>query len=275
MTVEYTPDGTPYLSDQSYLSETPPYTQELAQIIDAGGGGGVSGIKDSSFNDLQPADPISPYPIGMLAPFMGENAPDGWLLCDGRSYDAVYFYALAEANPDFHGDGTFRVPDLRGRSPIGATLDFADAAQPAKNVSLGSRHGDWRVQAHGHSVTSNADPAGPAAYWVFSIQTSPMGDSPSLSPTVMGTGPMSVGAEGPGWGRNYQPSTGVNFIVYSGRPTLDINGDILPECGQGAEIAPVTTRMMIEARLADAGIGEEEVKMLKERLEEVKKTEAK
>ena len=287
MTIEYTPDGTPYLSDQSYLSETPPYTQELAQIIDAGtGGGGVCDIKDSKFNDLQPADPISPFPIGMLAPFMGETAPDGWLLCDGRSYDAAYFYALAEANPDFHGDGVFRVPDLRGRSPIGTGMSHADYT---RDFQLGKRFGDYVVGQHTHRVHIATAGSAYMTGWPGGG-----GSVTSLNKDQAEISNHATGAEDhrliagyqPNWytaapydraglGDNYHPTTSVNFIVYTGKPTLDTNGDILPECGQGAEIAPVTTRQMIEARLAEADITEEEVKMLKEQLEEIKKTEAK
>ena len=279
MAVEYDANGTPILTNDSLISDVPPYTQALASI---GVGGGSCTVKDSKFNDLQPADPISPFPIGMLAPFMGYDAPDGWLLCDGRTYDAAYFYALAEANPDFHNDSTFRVPDLRGRAPFGAagsvpTTD-ADVAAP---FTLGKRYGDARIGEHLHDIIN---PAGGAVY-----------DGPgSADPTGLNVGSSGngngnqimaarwwrSGSNVPmfipnGMGRNVPPGTGVNFIVYTGKPTLDENGDMLPECGQGAEIAPMTTRMLVEARLAEAGIGEEEIKMLKEQLEEIKKTEAK
>ena len=261
MAVEYDANGTPILTNDSLISDVPPYTQALA-ATGVGGGGGSCTVKDSKFNDLQPADPISPFPIGMLAPFMGETAPDGWLLCDGRTYDAAYFYALAEANPDFHNDGEFRVPDLRGRSPMG----LATKNDHLNDIALGQRTGSRRIGEHVHGASQGGS-----------------GD-------VFPNGPYSVGYRadeldwqvgGVKWldtlpgGDNTPPVTGVNFIVYSGKPTLDTNGDILAECGQGAEIAPVTTRMMIEARLAQAGIGEEEIKMLKDQLEEIKKTEAK
>ena len=268
MAVEYDANGTPILTNDSLISDVPPYTQALA-ATGVGGGGGSCTVKDSKFNDLQPADPISPFPIGMLAPFMGENAPDGWLLCDGRSYDAAYFYALAEANPNFHGDGTFRVPDLRGRSPIGTSTDVQFpgwGTEPVAPISLGVRKGDWRVGNHRHSATyANGIQTGSGANGVWGTNFASMGE----------VGYVSSYNGNPGTDHNWHPVTGVNFIVYTGKPTLDTNGDILTECGQGAEITPVTTRMMIEARLAQEGITEEEVKMLKEQLEEIKKTEAK
>jgi microcystin-dependent protein len=283
MAVEYDANGTPILTNDSLISDVPPYTQALAAT---GVGGGVSGVKDSKFNDLQPADPISPFPIGMLAPFMGENAPDGWLLCDGRSYDAAYFYALAEANPDFHADGTFRVPDLRGRSPVGVTGAGVDTGDDEilDPIGLGTRWGDARVPNHNHDIVNQgggaitaSDGAGMAYAIHFAMHCYGNGADPiSAIGRNTGFGANNDGRFTPiGNGRNMPPYTGVNFIVYTGKPTLDTNGDILAECGQGAEIAPVTTRMMIEARLAEAGIGEEEVKMLKEQLEEIKKTEAK
>ena len=267
MAVEYDPNGTPILTNDSLISDVPPYTQALA-ATGVGGGGGSCTVKDSKFNDLQPADPISPFPIGMLAPFMGENAPDGWLLCDGRTYDAAYFYALAEANPDFHGDGTFRVPDMRGRHPVGAHNIGAQATPLLLNKPLGGRVGDERIPQHAHELYTYTSTNGPH-------MIANTGSGPSMWPFVSGPVHDPLDDTLSPVARNQSPATVVNFIVYTGKPTLDENGDILAECGQGEPIAAVTTRMMLEARLAEAGIGEEEIKMLKEQLEEIKKTEAK
>ena len=286
MTIEYTPDGTPYLSNSSYLSETPPYTQELAQIIDAGTGGGVCDIKDSKFNDLQPADPVTPFPVGMFVPYMGwemtaiqyppgfgVTAPDGWLVCDGRSYDATYFSQLAEICTSFHGDTLFRVPDMRGRAPFGVAQwgdDWGDMndeyLRPARVIWPGAREGDWRIQQHRLEM----EVAGQAGEGIYGLQNVTSGNT-------INTGAVDTrwGAVATGVGENMPPFTGTYFIVYTGKPTLDENGDILPECGQGDPIMPKTTRQMIEDRLAVKGITEEEVKMLKEQLEEIKKTEAK
>ena len=285
MTIEHTPDGTPYLSNSSYLSETPPYTQELAQIIDAGGGGGVSGVKDSKFNDLQPADPVTPFPVGMFVPYMGweiegtypsvkfvTTAPDGWLVCDGRSYDATYFSQLAEICASFHGDSIFRVPDMRGRAPFGFAEwagDFIDS--PTKSVFPGQRSGDWRVGEHQHVITHWADGGGD----IVGIQAEGTDTDMRIAEYTPGKARYPQSALNAhtvaidddeyhkyphGTSRNMPPYTGTYFIVYTGKPTLDINGDILPECGQGEPIAPVTTRMILEEQ---------------ERLEEIKKMEAK
>ena len=45
MSVEHLPDGTPYLDSDSYLSDTPKYTQEMARQVSGLGGGGGGGIE--------------------------------------------------------------------------------------------------------------------------------------------------------------------------------------------------------------------------------------
>ena len=86
-------------------------------------------------------------PVGAIMPYMGETAPNYWLFCDGRSYDAAYFDVLSGVNADFHSDGIFRVPDFRGRSPIGAG---GQNDQIVSNMHLGWRYGDARVGNHYH-----------------------------------------------------------------------------------------------------------------------------
>jgi microcystin-dependent protein len=63
-------------------------------------------------------------PIGATIPFAGEILPTGWLLCDGTSYQqtakATLFSVIGTAfNQGGDPAGTFRVPDMRGRFPIG------------------------------------------------------------------------------------------------------------------------------------------------------------
>jgi microcystin-dependent protein len=60
---------------------------------------------------------------GTLLPFMGNNAPNGYLICDGTEYNIADYERLADhfeaefgTKNHFGGDGTttFKVPDLRG-----------------------------------------------------------------------------------------------------------------------------------------------------------------
>lgn len=59
---------------------------------------------------------------GMLVPAGRATAPDNWLPCDGAAYLIVQYPALYNAIGDAFGndgDGTFRVPDMRGRVAVG------------------------------------------------------------------------------------------------------------------------------------------------------------
>lgn len=57
-------------------------------------------------------------PVGMVMDYAGDFAPEGWVLCDGRSLSRTTYAALfAVIGTKFGSDNatTFKVPDLRGR----------------------------------------------------------------------------------------------------------------------------------------------------------------
>ncbi len=59
--------------------------------------------------------------IGILKPWSGEDAPDGWFPADGRTTNARFFRALESVlNYRFGGDPRreeYALPDLRGTPP--------------------------------------------------------------------------------------------------------------------------------------------------------------
>ncbi|MGE5362716.1 MAG: phage tail protein [Bacteroidota bacterium] len=62
------------------------------------------------------------YMVGEIKMVVFNYAPDGWLLCDGRElpvnqYQALY--SLIGTQYGGNGSTTFRLPDLRGRMPLG------------------------------------------------------------------------------------------------------------------------------------------------------------
>lgn len=76
--------------------------------------------EDSARLGGQPAAYYSP--TGSIIAFAGQTAPAGWLLCDGRTLTAAAYPALsAVLGTSFgaNGAGTFKLPDLRGRFPLG------------------------------------------------------------------------------------------------------------------------------------------------------------
>ena len=70
-------------------------------------------------------------PVGTISQFAGDTAPEGYLLCDGSEYDKTIYADLYAIIGDKYGTGTtanyFKVPDLRGKVPVGkngADTDF-------------------------------------------------------------------------------------------------------------------------------------------------------
>jgi len=101
----------------------------------------------------------SPYnPPGVLTPFAAAAAPAGWLLCDGAAYPRAEYSALFEAIGTTWGAGdgssTFNVPDLRGRTPVGAGTGVGLTAR-----ALGGKGGEENhalvtaeLAAHAHGI---------------------------------------------------------------------------------------------------------------------------
>ena len=108
---------------------------------------GTAGLKKIKKNTLFSA--IPQLPVGTVVPFAGLTAPMGWLLCDGSEvsrirYEALYnvisgLYGNANAydatnNPlGTKGFDTFKLPDLRGRFPLGADNMFNGKKVPDRN----------------------------------------------------------------------------------------------------------------------------------------------
>ena len=68
-------------------------------------------------------------PAGIIMPFAGSTAPQGYLLCDGSAVDrstyATLFGVIGTTYGEGDGSTTFNVPDLSGRVVIGASGSHA------------------------------------------------------------------------------------------------------------------------------------------------------
>jgi len=108
---------------------------------------GTAGLKKIKKNTLFSA--IPQLPVGTVVPFAGLKAPMGWLLCDGSEVSRIRYEALyniiaglygnsnaynATTNPlGTKGFDTFKLPDLRGRFPLGADNMFNGKQVPDRN----------------------------------------------------------------------------------------------------------------------------------------------
>lgn len=96
-----------------------------------------------AINELKSKITASDFPVGMIVPFAGPTAPDGWLLCDGSEYPwfqngaATKYYDLYEVIHGKYGlNGEFfSVPDFRGKFLEGASA--TSGHQLYDNVNAG------------------------------------------------------------------------------------------------------------------------------------------
>lgn len=110
--------------------------------------------------------PTFTYPTGSVVSFAGNVIPNGWVMCDGSTYDGTnptYKDLWNTIGSNYGGSQTsFRVPNLGNRVPVGldsgsvrSTL-FASigAWTGASSVTLSSS--TTGVLAHSHSVDESA-----------------------------------------------------------------------------------------------------------------------
>lgn len=113
-------------------------------------------------------------PSGIINPFAGITAPDGWLLCYGQAISrTVYsdlFIALSTTYGAGDGSTTFNVPDLRGRVVAGLdNMGGTDAGLLSTANTLGTTTGTETItlttaqmpshthiqDAHNHTKTTS------------------------------------------------------------------------------------------------------------------------
>ncbi len=116
--------------------------------------------------EIKPGQPGTPdssggMGSGAIVAFVGSDAPEDWLLCDGDAVSRTEYKALFDVIGEAYGAGdgnaTFNLPDLRGRFPLG--LDnmggtSADVVTAAEADSLAGSGG-----AETHTLTINEMPA--------------------------------------------------------------------------------------------------------------------
>lgn len=95
---------------------------------------------------------------GIIYPYAGsaDTVPDGFLLCDGREVERVKYLNLYNVIKDTYGDTgsllTFKLPDLRGRVPLGASSDYTLASKGGqKDVTLTAD----QIPSHVHGLNNH------------------------------------------------------------------------------------------------------------------------
>jgi microcystin-dependent protein len=158
--------------------------------------------------------------LGEIRPFAGNFAPRGWALCDGQllsiAQNTALFSILGTA---YGGDGrvTFALPNLQGRTPIGAGQGPGLSDRP-----LGESFGSSSVTlinselpAHHHTfngsreVATAGSPEGQvlASTSALPVYHAPKSDRVALNPTSIAPS----GGSQPH--NNLQPYLALTFII--------------------------------------------------------------
>lgn len=100
------------------------------------------------------------FPVGTILQYAGGSAPDtNWLVCDGRAIAQATYGDLYQVIATRYGTGAagqFRVPDLRGRVPVGLKTGDADFGTAGK-VGGVTHHvlTHSQMPSHSHSIAHN------------------------------------------------------------------------------------------------------------------------
>ena len=154
---------------------------------------------------------------GIIDMYGGASVPTGALLCNGsavsRTTYATLFGVIGTTFGGGDGSTTFNVPDLRGRSPLGAGTGTAAGAtahtlgsQPTTGASGEEAHALTiaELAAHSHTLTVYQNVAGGSGN-VRADTTTATPANPSTSTVGSGTAHNIM-----------QPSAAVNFIIWTG-----------------------------------------------------------
>lgn len=166
----------------------------------------------------------SDTPSGAILQFAGSSAPANWLLCNGalvsRTTYANLFTAIGTTYGAGDGSTTFKLPDLRGRVPIGAgqgsgltnrTLASSSGAEThtlsTSEIPSHSHNGKVYVGASG-SISPVTDNIGNHIWHENSGHTSSSSTSFDLTGVMR-----SYNTGGGGSHNNMQPYLVVNHII--------------------------------------------------------------
>lgn len=153
---------------------------------------------------------------GFIQMYAGATEPEGWKFCNGQTLKKSDYPELFAAIETTYNDGTeastdFRLPDLRGRTPIGV----------GQGAGLSNRTRGQKVGAENHTLEVTQIPSHSHTAHYYTAKRGTGSTNTRLGPYGYTTYPdnhVQVGLTGGGQAHNnMQPSLGVNFIICTGK----------------------------------------------------------
>lgn len=116
-------------------------------------------LRSPEFVSMLRSQSFIPQSPGDIKPTAAAQAPAGWLLCDGSTYQIQAYPKLwAAIGAAYGGDGVvgFKVPDLRGRVPVGTGFGGVGLSNRVRG-DIGGAEGvviaTANLPAHAHAIT--------------------------------------------------------------------------------------------------------------------------
>lgn len=152
-----------------------------------------------------------------IFPYASGKEPKGWLLCDGRKLSQQNYWKLYNVLKGKYGEskGTFNIPDLRGRAPVG--MSRVGAAGGYEEVVLSNQ--EIPTHIHEFEATNSLGNDSLVAQNVLGELTS---SNAMIKANMyrrdgeLDTAMNELSIEGAGGGKahnNIQPSIGMNFYI--------------------------------------------------------------
>jgi microcystin-dependent protein len=168
-------------------------------------------------------------PPGVVMPYVGDVAPSGWALCDGSEYRQTdypqLFRVIGRKFSANTRENYFRVPDLRGRFPLGADNmgnSSADVVTANYADTIGAQGGSESINVelenlpdHTHDLRSEQQ-----QYYVINFNETP--DDPNAEPYAKGTA-FGGGQRFDNSGGVVQPNDGIGNPIDIMNPSVTMN----------------------------------------------------
>ncbi len=98
-------------------------------------------------------------PCGMIVNFSGDNAPNGWLICDGSEVSKTTYSDLFSVIGTKYGSASdsnnFKLPDLRERIPVGFKSGTNNLGNTGGNSSVTLTTN--QIPSHTHTGTTDSN----------------------------------------------------------------------------------------------------------------------
>lgn len=110
-------------------------------------------------------------PVGAILPWASNSTPANYLICDGTYFDGTIYSGLSAVLGTTYGPFIspkwYKLPDLRGKVPVGVGTNISDLSGNTQTFTLGTSGGEYKHQltigelpAHSHNFLANTSSGG-------------------------------------------------------------------------------------------------------------------